>query len=535
MLTGGDFMFCRNCGKEVNDGSVFCTECGAKFDENMSAKGKVNVALVVVLIAVVVAVVAIVGILMFVLGKKSGEVNTTSTVGQVEELKDDSEDNVVDASSQDDKNDEIDTTVTEDDVTLDDNEDIEEEDLSNYPDIFEGNDEVSFIGDKGRDDVATRKLVAQFVEAKKINPDDILTVCCSDFDQNKEYEAFIFVGSYNDDEMFIEGTPWFVSNSEIYELDPSYTGGWYSSGRFVDCGKRQYYLIDEYYVTGSLSHIWSVYEGQAKLDDMSMQGYIEVAENGDFYITSSTYDATYDGTMKMMLGHSWKLYYGYYDEKADAILEYKGGEVDIDSLDKLCGTSISDDIKYVKGYALSAYYRNNGIVNINYLLQNGEDAEFRNATWNLNTKEFEVGWDSGDTDFEKSDQSGIYESAWTSVAYDKPNCEELEEERVSLYVYSPKAAVSLPGSIIIYGTLEEDDNAVVPTRAFVVDNATTLEQNGGIDFGGRTDDMTALDWVESLYNASEQNIENGYILSGVYDIRVTGSHVDHIYGQYWWD
>lgn len=35
-------MFCRNCGKEIVDGSKFCAECGTKFDvENTSVENTV--------------------------------------------------------------------------------------------------------------------------------------------------------------------------------------------------------------------------------------------------------------------------------------------------------------------------------------------------------------------------------------------------------------------------------------------------------------------------------------------------------------
>ena len=33
-------MYCKNCGKEIKDGSLFCTNCGAKTEENRKPVGE---------------------------------------------------------------------------------------------------------------------------------------------------------------------------------------------------------------------------------------------------------------------------------------------------------------------------------------------------------------------------------------------------------------------------------------------------------------------------------------------------------------
>ena len=43
MFDGGKNMFCKNCGKEIEDSAKFCKHCGASMNDNTAAIGNESV------------------------------------------------------------------------------------------------------------------------------------------------------------------------------------------------------------------------------------------------------------------------------------------------------------------------------------------------------------------------------------------------------------------------------------------------------------------------------------------------------------
>ena len=73
----------------------------------------------------------------------------------------------------------------------------------------------------------------------------------------------------------------------------------------------------------------------------------------------------------------------------------------------------------------------------------------------------------------------------------------------------------------------------------VIDKDTVFAEEGDLlGFGDVVDRKDALGWVqekaESLYHPSETN-EDYLSLIGVFEVSITGSHIDTFYGSYWWD
>ena len=66
------------------------------------------------------------------------------------------------------------------------------------------------------------------------------------------------------------------------------------------------------------------------------------------------------------------------------------------------------------------------------------------------------------------------------------------------------------------------------TREYSLDKNTVLETPEELDGWEKGDD--ALSWMGRLCDE-----DNTYTPAGVYDITVTGDHIDIIHGLYWWD
>lgn len=425
---------------------------------------------------------------------------------------------------------------------------VSEEISDDIADPLIDNSDVEYIGTYERNDNITKKLLTSLIEKENLNPMNILTVSCSDYNNDGDDEAFVFVisdDSREDTENgFLTGDCYFVNKTETKKLVDSGTEMWSDTGRFVNYGDRKFFVVSEQYGTGANSILYSVYDGKPKMDDLSYQGYFYINESGDSIITASEYDTTYDKEMGIFIGHSWKSYYCHYDPEEDVMMEYGGTEVDVDKLDEICGTNISEEINNLDGYIISAYYRPNGIININYFTNDDTEASFQNATFDLNQKGFIKIWDDDmKNELAKYDQGGIFAPVWTTCPASYEELVSPETRSIDLTIFSTSNAIRTEkNQVIIFGSTEAGDDVESPfmNKAYIIDEATILEpldneNDMEMYYAGYEEHMSALEWIDKLRCADEDMVSNGISLLGVYNMTVTGSHVDKIHGLFWWD
>lgn len=293
------------------------------------------------------------------------------------------------------------------------------EEFPEYEDPLADNMDVVFLGDKGRDDLATKKLLHSLVYDKGVDPMSVKSVCASDFAGDGRTEAYVFAGELVTDDFmeYYSGDFWYVDEDEIDGFEPSFSEMWGDYGRFFDFGKRKYFSITERYTTGAPSDMWTVVDGKPFKDPISGYGNIDVF-GGEGVVYHDTYDATFDIALGDYIGHTWKPYYFYYDENKDCLCEYESEYVPEESINSVCNYDILGDIKKAGGIFNTAYKRANGTVSINYAIKRESETEYHNATWNLDKNEYERAYDGSGATLEGSDFGGTYERYLTDLRMD---------------------------------------------------------------------------------------------------------------------
>lgn len=413
-------------------------------------------------------------------------------------------------------------------------DDTEEEQESVDDPLADYND-VTFIGDMSRDDNVTRTLVAKLIEEKGVNPAEILSVCCSDFEKDDTCEAFIFVGIYNDGddeeyaEKYYEGSCYYVSDSEIVQMELPQSEIWEDTGALLDFDQRQYFCINEHYTTGMNTELWTVRNGKLTEENVSRCGALFKSDNKGYEIVTSEYDNMYDRDMQGTLGHTWKHYYCDYDKDADAFIEYAGSEIDITDVDAICDEDIVSRLFEEDKYLMNAYLRGNGIINVNYLSVGDYDVEFSNANYNYEKGCFVEANDYEEGDLAKANYGGIYYAACTGADQIFPEDPPIfPQKECDIMIASNNNLLDMGNYQILYGLLSDEFDGIGDNRALIVDEDTVLANGLG---GG----ASAMEWLKVLANPTEEMLLNGEFLMGVFGLTVSGSHVDSIDGQYWWD
>ena len=210
--------------------------------------------------------------------------------------------------------------------------------------------------------------------------------CTYDYDKDGKYEAFALVGDEDDFGAFT-GTLYFVTDKSVETVLEDGVFWPYSGDlrmlRFNDCG---FYLIGEYYTTGDVTYVFGVKNGKWYEHPFSRQGMSlrQVDQTNEMTITLSEYDGMKDKQSGYYSAHTWKTYYMYWNGD---FVEYGGLKISEKDLlaYKNAGTYV-DQIKS-QGYTIdSIYYRANGIININYSIENDTFIDYENLTLVLKDK-----------------------------------------------------------------------------------------------------------------------------------------------------
>lgn len=391
---------------------------------------------------------------------------------------------------------------------------------------------VEYPGDKKRDDNETASLLQFFItDNPDIPKEEILVATVDDFDNNSEYEAFIFVGElYSDEyEEYYTGDIWFTDGRTSTKLN-EYPETWWSVDGFMSFDGRKYAYATVYYATGGIARVWSVYNGKVGSSEIDGLGSVSVTADGDICITDSTYDTFYDCEMGIMIGHSWKPYYFYYDKASDAIIERGGAYVSKSDIDIISGTDISARLEADDHDITFGLYRDNGILTVNYRdIDDKGDITFANANYNCKTKEFLNAWSEGSGELYSSNYGGIYLSTLSDIKASYPEVNTTSEE-IDLTVSSFNNVVGIRNSIVLSGR-----NADGEWISVVVDKDTQLAPNDAALFNDREDYMSAVDWIGNLILIEQESDWGTMKVEGVYRMKVTNGHADYIEGLYWWD
>ena len=103
-------------------------------------------------------------------------------------------------------------------------------------------------------------------------------------------------------------------------------------------------------------------------------------------------------------------------------------------------------------------------------------------------------------------------------------------KRVYCYIYSDQGLEITPSKVTMNEVPTEDlsgDSDAEGPRTLVVDSATVFDKSCDMQsFAGYKQGVSPLEWF---------NNTKGPDLLGVYDVSITGDHIDAVYGNYWWD
>lgn len=200
-----------------------------------------------------------------------------------------------------------------------------------------------------------------------------------DYDGDGKNEMFALVkddGSINDDAELVNGTLWFVNQSEVYALS-DIPKRYQTNISTIKLGKNKFLNLTEYYDTGALSYLWGMKEGQpfeynisTHPDGMMVNVYNELE------ILGEDYSGFYDKRTEIGTGHTWIPYYLYFD--GNDFYEYGGLLISWNEFCKIPGIQdVLENIDtemFMNGWTVGRiYYRDNGIVNVNFQFEDEDN------------------------------------------------------------------------------------------------------------------------------------------------------------------
>ena len=226
-----------------------------------------------------------------------------------------------------------------------------------------------------------------------------------DFDGDGAEEAFYLGGGYYDNYLYAGQTIytqlWYADATGAMRLETANSEN-FSDIRVYDVGERSILCVEDNFATTSETHVWMVRDGQPERVHFSngqQPGSIRQEDGLDFRFTFDAYDAFGDGS-----GHTRKTYYMYWN--GDGFTEYGGMRISEEQLRAVEGASPWLDAALAAGGELGEiYYRENGIVNVNYTLPDGR--ENKNLTLRITDGVARLDYWQEET-LEDSDQGGVY-------------------------------------------------------------------------------------------------------------------------------
>ncbi|MBD5154243.1 MAG: hypothetical protein HDT15_03990 [Oscillibacter sp.] len=205
-----------------------------------------------------------------------------------------------------------------------------------------------------------------------------------DYDDSSYMDRVFYCGNK------ITGEIWFVDQDGARKLEEKTTD--WSVWEPFQVGNRKFFRYgQDYTASGSITFLWGVNEeGQPYQPNISGKGCgLYINNYHEIELTCSTIDACYSAEDGFLLGHTWKPYYFYWGGKN--FKEYGGKSIFIDQVYSISGSEelleqAYSELKnsYNNIQIKDIYYRENGIININYECKvNNSDSDYYNHNLTL--------------------------------------------------------------------------------------------------------------------------------------------------------
>lgn len=255
--------------------------------------------------------------------------------------------------------------------------------------------------------------IDKLIEEAGVDKDSILSVSTAAYEGEDMYSSFIFVGERDEEMGIYTGAVWFVNCDKAEKILES-ENGYYSAGNVLEFpgAKKCFFFVDEYYVTQSVSYIYGVDGNESYETSVSRLGALAYNIENTFTITVGAYDHTYYSEDDMMLGHTWKPYYFYYDVEKDQFAEFAGKPVSTSEIAEICGYDVVKDIEDINGIISDAFIRDNGILTVNYSIRNdyegGYSIDYEQANFNVNAGKYIDSCGDGNNNLKSSSFGGTY-------------------------------------------------------------------------------------------------------------------------------
>lgn len=270
-----------------------------------------------------------------------------------------------------------------------------------------------FPGEYGRE--WKNFLKNRVLSVSECSEDEILRFEYDDFNGDGNYEAFVFLGEYEEyeDESVYRGSFWFVSAKQCIRLDDGMTSYRSIDGSMSWNGDQKYvYCITGEVITANISRVWTV--RNEKVAESRISGIGEVRYDGKEYleIVRDAYDGVYDQYADVMNGHTYKPYFYKYNGIINEFEECTSGEIDEEELKRLCGFDLSAKIK-TEGYEiLSILKLENEIIVINYAIHDESEfpcINYENVMWDCTTGDYWKRQERGVTSWRDAGFHGTYQ------------------------------------------------------------------------------------------------------------------------------
>ena len=127
-----------------------------------------------------------------------------------------------------------------------------------------------------------------------------------------------------------------------------------------------------------------------------------------------------------------------------------------------------------------------------------------------------------------------------SDAYVKHSGKRLEH-RINYTMFSESALESEGGKVLIKDVMvDEFTGGASFTKTLIVDDKTVFDPSCDMEFFGNYEEGDSpLDWLNKNIEYAKRDYDAysmyGPALIGVFDVTITGDHIDRFYGSYWWD
>lgn len=232
--------------------------------------------------------------------------------------------------------------------------------------------------------------------------EDIIAVYSDDFDSDGSKEAFIFTGNYTTDILVssFSAELWFYNGSECEKISDEKT--YLFNAQIQYFGETEILILTEHYTSSNITRFWGVENGiPYELNISGMGGDYELESLGVSYsesaiknklvpdVTFSLIDSQYDSAEAggITCGHTYKKYYFFWSSVEKEFREYGGAVISESQLLKCDGAyDIVDRIENSGGVIGDIYYRDCGIININYskVMNSSKDVNYYCITLRLN-------------------------------------------------------------------------------------------------------------------------------------------------------